>query len=276
MPGAAQAQEEEAERPWTVAVSGGATVFAGEGDQPFVEISVSRELGSSWIQLSAAQVESGGDAVSAGFVPATTRQVALAGGTAFGAVSLDAYAALGDRRFDSQEFARRDGRSVRVDSDGSSFGIGASATYDIAVGASAFVSPSLALDYAELDVARVATLPGGELFTIKEQEDGVTATASLAYQHLFGADYAHNVGGYAGLVHSSNNAVYNPGNSPEALASLFAFRATPGVTDSWAEVGASGSFGLSPALRLNLVAIRTLGFAGPEATSFAAGISRSF
>lgn len=270
------ARDAESDEPkWTVSASGGATLFAGEDDQPFFEISLARDFGDSWLELSAAQVESGGDPVSAGFVPATTRQLALAGGTAFGAVSLQAYAAIGERVFDDLEFARRDGRPVTIESDGSSLGIGGSLTVDIPVGESSFFSPSAALDYAEIDVARVANVPGAGLFTIAEQEDGVTITGSASFQHLFGDDYVHNLGAYAAFVHSSNNAVYNPGSSPQALVNLFAFRDAPGQEDSWAELGISGSFGIGRRLRLNVVAIRTLGFAGPEATSLSAGFALS-
>ncbi len=269
-------QSGEDPAPWTISVSVGSTVFSGGSDQPFVEISIGRDFGESWLELSGAYVESGGDPVSAGFVPATTRQASLSGGTSFAAVSLGVYAAFGERRFDSLEFARRDGRSVTVDSDGSSFGIGGSATYDIPVGTSSFLSPSVSLDYAEADVARAVNVPGAGLFTIKEQEDGITVTGSLSYQHLFGEEYAHNLGAYAGVVHSSNNAVYNPGNSPQALINLFALRDAPGREDGWVEIGGTGSFGLGSNLRLNLVAIRTLGFAGPEATSLSAGVAISF
>jgi len=271
-----EAPQGDNEAPWTASLSGGVTLFSGESDQRFVEMSLSRDLGDSWLNVSLAHVDPGGDAVSAGFVPARTRQIALSGGTAFGAVSVNAHVAFGERSFDDLEFMRRDGRPIMVESDGSSFGLGGSVTYDIAVGKSGFLSPSLAVDHAKIDVARAANVPGTGLFTIAEEEKGTSFTGSLAYQHLFGPDYAHNIGAYAAVVHSSNNALYNPGNSPQALVSLFALRGAPGQKDSWAEAGATGSFGLSGNLRLNVVALRTFGFSGPEATSLSAGIAISF
>jgi len=112
--------------------------------------------------------------------------------------------------------------------------------------------------------------------TVEEREDGFSGSLAFSYVHLFGESAAHSAGPYIAMVASSNSTVFSPGTGGERVAQLAAIRNAPGEGDVWIEVGGSASFRLSENLRLNLSAIQTLGFVGPEATSLNAGLSLSF
>ena len=170
-------EAEDGENLWTLSISGGATIFSGASDQPFGEISLSRDFGEGYLELAVSQLDSRGDAALAGFVPARTRQVALSGGKSFDAISLDAYISFGKRAFDDLEFARRDGRSVMIQSDGSSFGIGGSGTYDMPIGESKFsFHPGLGVgfeSYAFSENVTLAYAPGADSVSIVDLDGPV-------------------------------------------------------------------------------------------------------
>jgi outer membrane autotransporter protein len=105
--------------------------------------------------------------------------------------------------------------------------------------------------------------------TFKTKEDGVTGSVGASLQKLSGE---HGFGVNAAFVATSNSSAARSGTATRIVAA----RNTPGQSDEWAEVGASASFALAEKWRLNLNANRTLGFAGPEATSLTAGLSFRF
>lgn len=273
----ALAAEEKNEHHWLVSISGGATLVGDVDDQTYASASITRNIGNGYVQLSGTLVDAG-DAQGLIFaVPASSQQLRVSGGIGLGDVSLDGYVSAGRRIFDD-ELIGNDGNPIIVNSDGNIFGIGGSATYDLAIGESGFLSPSIEIDFNSVDIGRAVTLSSGRQATVEEKEKGVSGTLSLTYTHLFGEDAGHSFGPYAALVISSNSTALSPGsNSGSArMAQFVATRNQPGEGDTWAEFGASASFALGDRLRLSLFATQSAGFVGPEATSLGAGISLGF
>ncbi len=262
--------------PWTLSLSGGTSSAQGQGDQPFASVALSREIGAGYIKLSATHVATDDAQGLIAAIPGKTDQLSLSGGRSFGALSADAYVSLGKRSFGAEEFRRRTGQTVTIDNSGSTFGGGLSLTYDIAVGEHATISPFVSGDYYKVDIARAINLPLRGLVSQIESEDGVTGAAGVNAQLGFGAEDRHSVGLYLGGATTSNTTAYSRGGSGELASRILATFDRPGVSDSWAEYGASASFGLSPRVRLDGSVVRTAGFAGGENTSFTAALRFRF
>ncbi|HNW18145.1 MAG TPA: autotransporter outer membrane beta-barrel domain-containing protein [Sphingorhabdus lacus] len=270
----AQAHAED-ENNWRASINAGVTVYAQDEDPQFASLSLAREFEQGFIQLSVSAVRGGVTQGVLNAVPVNSETVSLSGGKSFGDLSVDGYVSLGQRRFDTEVFERL-GRRVTINSDGSSFAVGGGLSYDVMLGESVIASPFLAVDYDRIDVGRAVTLPGGEVTTVKSREDGVTGSAGVALQTLFGPDAQHSFGVNAAFVATSNSSATRSGTGSGTISRIVAARNVPGQSDEWAEVGASASFALSQDISLNLNANRTLGFAGPEATSLIAGLSFRF
>ena len=269
--------EEEDDNNWRVGISGGATLAAQNDDQAYVSASITRDIGDGYIELSATKVDAGNVQGLINAVPASTEQLSLSAGIGLGDVSLDGDVTIGRRKFDRERIGS-DGNPVIINSDGKIFGVGGSITYDIAIGESGFLSPSLSADYNSVDIGRAATLPSGRQVAVEEREEGVAGTFGLDYTYLFGEDLEHSFGPFAAIVASTNSTAFAPGNTivGQRMAQLTAIRNQPGQGDVWAEFGGSASFALAGPLRLNLSASQSVGFTGPEATSLGAGLSFSF
>jgi outer membrane autotransporter protein len=270
----AQAHAEDA-KDWRASLNAGVTVYSQDEDPQFASLSLAREFEQGFIQLSVSAVRGGVTQGVLNAVPVNSETVSLSGGKSFGDLSVDGYVSLGQRRFDTEVFERL-GRRVTINSDGSSFAVGGGLSYDVMLGESVIASPFLAVDYDRIDVGRAVTLPGGEVTTVKSREDGVTGSAGVALQTLFGPDAQHSFGVNAAFVATSNSSATRSGTGSGTISRIVAARNVPGQSDEWAEVGASASFALSQDISLNLNANRTLGFAGPEATSLIAGLSFRF
>lgn len=262
--------------PWTLSVSGGSTSAQGQNDQPFASVALSREIGAGYLKLSATHTSNSDAQGLIAAIPAKTDQVTLAGGRSFGDLSADAYLSLGKRSFGAEEFRRRTGQTVTIDSNGSTFGGGLSLSYDIPMGDHASISPFVSGDYYKVDIARAVNLPLRGLVSQIESQDGVTGAAGINAQLSFGAEDRHSFGLYLGGVTTSNTTAYNRGGSGELASRILATFDRPGVKDSWAEYGASASFGLSPRVRLDGSVVRTAGFAGGETTSVSAALRFHF
>ena len=265
----------EDDKDWRASVNAGATLYAQDEDPQFASLSLAREFEQGFIQLSVSAVRGGVTQGVLNAVPVNSETVSISGGRSFGDLSVDGYVSLGQRSFDT-EILERLGRRVTINSDGSSFGIGGGMSYDAVLGESVIVSPFLAVDYDRIDVGRAVTLPGGDITTVKSREDGVTGSAGVALQTLFGPDAQHSFGVNAAFVATSNSSATRSGTGSGTIGRIVAARNVPGQSDEWAEVGASASFALSQDVSLNLNANRSLGFAGPEATSLIAGLSFRF
>lgn len=267
---------EDAERNWTISATGGISLTGDGGeDQAFGGVSVTRELDESWVQLSFDAVDAGNTFGFLNVVPASTRTLTLSAGTSFGEVGIDTQISKGWRDFDNEAINLRNSQ-ILIEGDGDSFGFGASLTYDAVIGERDFLSPYISGSYDRLDVQRVIIRPNGDPLSVEETEDGFTGTLGLSWQRLFGSEFQHNAGLFVAGVASSNTAAAVTRDTPLAFTQLVASRDGIGQSDTWLEVGGSASLGLSPAVRFNLSGVRTLGFAGPEATSLAAGLSFSF
>jgi hypothetical protein len=273
-PAAAQTGQGDGDREWTVSLSGGATTIAGDSDQPFASIGLTRHWGDSYVRLSGTYVDSGGDAAALTTVPASTRQLTLGAGTLAGALAIDGYVSLGDRNFDARAYTTRTGRTITLDSGGSSLGAGLSLTYEVPIGDSGVFAPFVAGDYSRISIARALLLPGGTSLAEESSEKGVTGSAGFTALWLLGSEQRHSIGLYGAALASSNNSSYNGTNAQRATA--LGIGDQPGVSDEWLEYGAIASIGMSDTASLNLGIVRTAGFLGPEATSFTGGLSFSF
>jgi Autotransporter beta-domain len=276
LPATAEAKEADDAARWTLSLSGGTTSLENRGDQPFASIGISRAFGDSYVRLTGTHVSSRDGQGLTAAVPAKTYQISLAGGTSFGAVSLDGYVSIGRRHFAREAFQRANGTSISIASNGKTSGVGASLTYDAAIGKHMFLSPFIAVDYARIDTARAITRPNGSLIAQKEKQDGVTGSLGASLQILFGQDDAHSVGPYAAFVSSSNTTAYNRASAPVAIAKLLGTLDAPGGKDSWGEYGATASFRIAAPLRVDLSVVRTTGFQGSNSTSASAGVRFSF
>ena len=263
---AAPASAQDTEKKWSLSTSAGTTTISGETDQPFVSLGLTRFFGPSYVRLTGTYVDSGGDTRAASIVPASTRQLTLGGGTLVGALSIDGFLSLGDRDFDTRTFATRTGRTIMLDSGGSSLGAGLALTYEIPLGDDAVIAPFVAGDYSRISIARAVLLGNGDSIGEESSEDGFTGSAGANATWLFGPDKRHSVSLYGGVLASSNNSSYNGTNAQRATA--LGIGDQPGLSDEWFEYGASASFGLSDAASVDIGVVRTAGFLGPEATSF--------
>ncbi|MEL6875237.1 MAG: autotransporter outer membrane beta-barrel domain-containing protein [Pseudomonadota bacterium] len=263
------------EKNWTIGISGGLTTLENASDQQYGNVSLTRDLGESYIGLSVTYVDSGDVPGLVTAIPASTTELTLSAGTAFDALALDAFVSVGKRDFDV-EAVGQNGQSASISSDGDTFGIGLAASYDIAVTDRIFLTPSVGIDYNELDIARIVQGPTGQSVTIGNTEDGVTGTFGITGQKIFGAQDNHVVAVIANIVTTSNTTSFNPGTSQSAVLRTLATRDQPGQEDSWGEIGGALSFGLDNHLRLDFSALRTIGFLNSDATSVSVGLRFSF
>ncbi len=259
-----------AEDGWRLGIGGGTTLYSGDEDPQFASIALARDFEQGYVEIGASIVRGGVTQGLLNAVPVDSEAVTVSAGRNFGDVSLDGYVSLGQRRFKPETLP---GGRVTINSDGSSFAIGGAVTYEAALSDSIILSPFVAVDYDKVDIARAVILPGGDVRTVKSQEDGITGSFGASLQKLFGE---HSIGVNAAFVATSNSSASRSGTAGDTISRVVAARNVPGQSDEWAEVGASASFAIADKWRLNLNANRTLGFAGPEATSLTAGLSFRF
>ncbi|MEO9469861.1 autotransporter domain-containing protein [Parasphingorhabdus sp.] len=274
----AYAQEQIKKNPetnWTIGISGGATAIEGNSDQHFGSFSVSRDFGDAYAGISLTHVDSGDVPGLINAVPASTTEVGLNAGTSFEALSFDVYLSVGKRNFDVESI-ERNGLMASISSSGNAFGIGGAVNYDIPLSTSIFLTPSIAVDYNELDTARIVQGPTGQQVAIENNENGVTGTFGLAAQKIFGNDSDHVGAILANVVTTSNTTSFNPGTSQSAVLRALATRDQPGQKDSWAEIGGAVSLAVAPQLRLDISALQTIGFLDTDATSVSVGLRYSF
>jgi Autotransporter beta-domain len=259
-----------AEEGWRLGINGGTTLYSDDEDPQFASVALARDFEQGYVEIGVSMVRGG---VTQGFlnaVPVDSEAVTLSAGRSFGDISVDGYVSAGRRRFDPETLP---GGRVTINSDGSSFAVGGALTYEASLSESIILSPFVAVDYDKVDIGRAVMLPGGNVRTVKSQEDGVTGSVGASLQKLFGD---HSIGINTAFVATSNSSASRSGTAGDTISRVVAARNVPGQSDEWAEVGASASFAIADKWRLNLNANRTLGFAGPEATSLTAGLSFRF
>jgi len=259
-----------AEDGWRLGISGGTTLYSGDEDPQFASIALAREFDEGYVEIGASMVRGGVTQGLLNAVPVDSEAVTISAGRIFCDVGLDGCGSLVPRRFTPEPFP---GGRVTINSDGSSFAVGGALTYEAALSDSVILSPFVAVDYDKVDIGRAVRLPGGDVRTVKSQEDGVTGSLGASLQKLFGE---HSIGVNAAFVATSNSSASRSGTGTDTISRIVAARNVPGQSDEWAELGASASFAIADKWRLNLNANRTFGFAGPEATSLTAGLSFRF
>lgn len=259
-----------AEDGWRLGISGGTTLYSGDEDPQFASIALARDFDQGYIEIGVSILRGGVTQGLLNAVPVDSEAVTISGGRSFGDISLDGYVSLGQRRFKPEMLP---GGRVTINSDGSSFAVGGALTYEAALSDTVILSPFVAIDYDKVDIGRAVRLPGGDVRTVKSQEDGVTGSLGASLQKLFGD---HSIGVNGAFVATSNSSASRSGTGTDTISRIVAARNVPGQSDEWAELGASASFAIAEKWRSNLNANRTLGFAGPEATSLTAGLSFRF
>lgn len=259
-----------AEDGWRLGISGGTTLYSGDEDPQFASIALARDFEQGYVEIGVSILRGGVTQGLLNAVPVDSEAVTVSGGRSFGDISLDGYVSLGQRRFKPETLP---GGRVTINSDGSSFAVGGALTYEAALSDTVILSPFVAIDYDKVDIGRAVRLPGGDVRTVKSQEDGVTGSLGASLQKLFGD---HSIGVTGAFVATSNSSASRSGTGTDTISRIVAARNVPGESDEWAELGASASFAIAEKWRSNLNANRTFGFAGPEATSLTAGLSFRF
>jgi hypothetical protein len=259
-----------AEDGWRLGISGGTTLYSGDEDPQFASVALARDFEQGYVEIGVSILRGGVTQGLLNAVPVDSEAVTVSGGRSFGDISLDGYVSLGQRRFKPETLP---GGRVTINSDGRSFAVGGALTYEAALSDTVILSPFVAIDYDKVDIGRAVRLPGGDVRTVKSQEDGVTGSLGASLQKLFGD---HSIGVNGAFVVTSNSSASRSGTGTDTISRIVAARNVPGQSDEWAELGASASFAIAEKWRLNLNANRTLGFAGPEATSLTAGLSFRF
>lgn len=260
----------QAEDGWRLGISGGTTLYSGDEDPQFAGVSLAREFQQGYAEIGASIIRGGVTQGLLNAVPVDSETVTVSAGRNFGDISLDGYVSVGQRRFKPETLP---GGRVTINSDGSSFAVGAALTYEAALSDTVILSPFVGVDYDKVDIGRAVRLSGSDVRTVKSREDGVTGSFGASLQKLFGD---HSIGINTSFAATSNSSASRSGTGTDTLSRIVAARNIPGQSDEWAELGASASFAIAEKWRLNLNANRTFGFAGPEATSLAAGLSFRF
>lgn len=279
LPGVALAADEKQERKpdWAVAVDGGTTFGGGLGNQPFVSLSLTRNLDDNYVRVSVSQISADTNARTAIFVPATTRLVRLSGGLALGDFTLEGYGTFGDRAFDARNVRRANNTTINISSSGSIAGGGASLTYDLALSERLFLSPYVAIDYSRITTARVVTGTGlANPLLLNESQSGVTGSGGATLQYVFGPKDRHLLAFTGSALTTSNDASVNRSNATGATGNALGVLNGNGVSDTWGEIALTGSFGLNDRLSFTVNAVRTLGFAIGDTTSISGGLRLAF
>lgn len=257
---------------WSLSLSGGFATLAGEGEQPFVSLALYRYIGGGYVRAGVAWFDGEGDPGLAESLPAQTRQVTVGGGYQAGRVLFDGYATLGRRDFTPPSPART-GRIIRVETEGSLFTVGGSATWDAPVGDDWTVAPYVSLSYSAVDTARTVVPAVGDPVIDETRQNGLTGIAGLSAERVWRGG---SLGIYLAGAATSNRAAVNRQGSGLAASRTPQLIPADGDSDSWAEYGVSGSIQLSPRVSLDALVVRTAGFSPGETTSASAGVRVRF
>lgn len=263
-------------RKWSISAAGGATVIDDAGDQPFLRIALTRYMGEGYVYAAATRFAVRDAIGIVDVVPASTWQATVGAGRRFGRLSVDGYAAFGWRSFREEEFLRRGGRTITVDSQGKSLSGGISFTYQIDLDEWAALSPFLAGDISRIDTARAIEVVGRGTIAQKERQSSTTGSAGLTVDRLLGSGGSHRVGAYGAFVTTTNSAVSIRSSAPIDAARLFGPQDLPGYKQSWGEYGLSGTFTVSNPALIDVSAVRTIGFQGGNSTNVFAGLRYRF
>jgi hypothetical protein len=265
-------EDVEKEQNWSLSAAIGTARVDGDGDQPSIRLGATRVIGAAYVRASWTHFATRDGAGLVGAVPASTQQLALAGGYGLGALSIDGYFSYGWRKFDREAYRRDTGSMIEIDSNGTTAGGGLSLTYAIALDGRTMFSPFVAGDINRVDTARAITVVGRGTISQKERQTGATGSLGFTLDRGIGRDGEHRIGLYAAGVTTSNPAVASRSSSPAGIASLFGPLDVPGSKDSWGEYGVIASFRLARPVSLDLSVVRTAGLRDGDSTSLSAGL----
>ena len=250
----------EADPPWTLAISGGATAFDDDAARPFGSVSIARDIDALTLGIAASVVDSGQRGVRAS-LPSTTYQLTVSADYALGSLTVNGHGAIGRRTFATRRLA---GGRASLDFDGTTLGAGATLAYDQAIGARTLFSPFASVDYSQVDTALLASTATGSV--VREQrESGVTGGIGATLAHGVGAGARHLLGLYVAGFTTSNDAASGPGGG--ATAGTRRFTDGDGRSDQWLEAGPTVSVALGRAARLDIAAVRTFGLTAGNVTT---------
>ncbi len=258
--------------PWTVSVNGGGTAASAGAEQRFVSVAIARRVGDAvQIEAAATIVDSPKAAGAVGALPARTYQIALTTSYDVGRLSLEGQAHWGQRVFSSAAYTRANGVALTLDGNGTVGGGGLAATRDFALAGNWYLSPSATIDYDRADIARALRRTNGKVLGNREVQQGVTGGGGLAVQRLFGRGLNNGAALSATFLATSNTAAHQS-SGRTSTGPL----GQPGRSDTWVEIGASTSIGLTHDLDLTLAGLQTIGFANGDAATFVLGLKFAF
>jgi hypothetical protein len=162
---------------------------------------------------------------------------------------------------------------VRVETDGSLFTLGGSATWDAPVGEDWTVAPFLSLSYSAVDTARTTAPLVGDPVIEEIRQNGVTGIAGVSAERIWRGG---SLGVYVAGAATSNRAAVNRQGSGLAASRTPQLIPAENDGDSWAEYGLTGSIQLSASVSLDALVVRTAGFSPGETTSASAGVRVRF
>ncbi len=258
---------------WSLSLSGGIATLAGEGEQPFVSLSLYRYFGAGFVRGGIAWFDGEGEPGLAEPLPARTWQLSVGGGYQAGRVLFDGYATLGSRDFSPPGPARTGGRPVRGDTGGGLLTLGGSVTWDAPAGDDWSVAPFASLSYSRVDMARTLAPLVGDPVIEEMRESGVTGIAGVSAERIWSGG---SLGVYLAGAATSNRASVNRQGSGLAASRTPQLIPSEDDGDAWLEYGLSGSLQLSADVSLDALLVRTAGFGPGETTSASAGIRLHF
>ena len=261
---------------WSISAVGGATLIDNGGDQPFLSIGVTRQIGQGYVRAALTHFAVRDALGLVDVVPATTWQASIGGGYRLGGLTVDVYGAAGWRQFQKEEFFRRGRQDITIDSQGKTLSGGLSLTYQIDIDERTAISPFIAGDINRIDTARAIEVADRGTIAQKERQASETGSIGFTIDRLLGPSGSHRIEAYGGFVTTSNSAVAIRSSAPIEAARLFGPQDFPGFGQSWAEFGGSATISMSDAVLLDVSAVRTAGFRGGESTNLLAGLRYLF
>jgi hypothetical protein len=263
------APAQAADPAWTLAAGGGVSRLGADLDQSYGSAALTRSFGDTYLRGSVT-LFAGDDGVGRLRTSAETTQFGLALGHSIGALTLELTGAVGTRSFDDVQVVGPNGQSFTVGGDGDLWSLGGSVSYTAPLASRWTLTPYATLDYSSLDVARSVVAPGGRRGNpFVTREDGVTGAAGVALDREIGA--ASSIGVQASFVATSNSA-----SVTRAASGAQRLLEGSGASESWVELGASATIGLSSSLALHLAVVQTLGLAPSESATGAATLRLFF
>lgn len=266
----------EDDLPWSISLDGGISGADGDFGSKSYGLSLTRSIGDGYLSASVDRSEEDGIKGVFTAAPSSTNTVTLAGGHPLGPISVDIFGSLGWTSFEIARFNRRNGQVLSLDGDGKAVSLGGSLSWGASIAESTSLSLSGSVSWSRSDMARVLAGPLGNAIVRKERQSGTTGSANVTLSRMFGEEDQHSASLTAGMVTTDNAAAFASSLIRSGATRALRPRLGGPSKDTWNDIGASMSLGLTDTLSLDLGATRTLGAKGPESVSYSAGLSFAF